>query len=92
MNCARFRRILAGFQEGTLQPDEQSSAMEHLEKCRGCRQLLDVAAAIWTCSMKKIAMISPVQYFWAPAVRCVSELRRCYGVSRQARQERRILN
>jgi len=43
MNCKRFARILADFQEGKLDSGEQSAADAHLRECPTCRRLLNIA-------------------------------------------------
>jgi anti-sigma factor RsiW len=43
MNCSRFARILADFEQGTLAPGERLSVEAHLESCQRCRRLLGTA-------------------------------------------------
>jgi anti-sigma factor RsiW len=46
MNCRRFEKMLADFQEGTLTLAERSAVDSHLEKCAACRRLLDIARGV----------------------------------------------
>jgi hypothetical protein len=43
MKCRHFAGILADFQEGTLSLPEQTAAVQHLEGCSSCRNLLAIA-------------------------------------------------
>jgi anti-sigma factor RsiW len=43
MNCVRFARILADYNEGKLPAEERAAAEEHLDECPSCRKLLEVA-------------------------------------------------
>jgi anti-sigma factor RsiW len=43
MNCARFAKILADYQEGKISAAERERVERHLEQCLSCQKLLEIA-------------------------------------------------
>ncbi len=43
MNCVRFADILADFLENTLSAEDLAAALDHVERCSECRNLLEIA-------------------------------------------------